>query len=183
MNKIILLIFIVSLAIANAVMVDPHLQEFEEFKQKYQKTYASSDDHSQRSQNYRDNKEHIMRHQMLSPSARFAHNRFSDMTPEEFEAKYLNFNYDLFIQAKGTFREKPAPIKTFLGIDQNYLEDNSDLPEFLDWREKNIITPAKYQSTCGSCWTFSTTGLLESQYALKYNELLHFSEQQLLDCD
>lgn len=50
------------------------------------------------------------------------------------------------------------------------------LPTEFDWREKGIISRVKEQSTCGACWTFSTTGIIESQYALKYGKLIEFSE-------
>ncbi|EGR31212.1 papain family cysteine protease, putative [Ichthyophthirius multifiliis] len=64
-----------------------------------------------------------------------------------------------------------------------YQQYNQVLPSYFDWREQGIITPVKYQDTCGGCWTFATTGVIESQYALKYNKLVNFSEQQLIDCD
>ena len=56
------------------------------------------------------------------------------------------------------------------------------LPESVDWREKNVVTPVKNQESCGSCWTFSSTGAMEGAYALYFGNLESFSEQQLLDC-
>jgi C1A family cysteine protease len=41
----------------------------------------------------------------------------------------------------------------------------------------------KNQGSCGSCWTFSSAGVIEGAYARKHNQLLEFSEQQLLDCE
>jgi C1A family cysteine protease len=40
----------------------------------------------------------------------------------------------------------------------------------------------KDQGICGSCWTFGTVGTLEGSYFLKYNKLVKFSEQELVDC-
>ena len=44
------------------------------------------------------------------------------------------------------------------------------------------MTPVKEQKKCGSCWTFSTVGALESHYLIKYKTAKFFSEQQLVDC-
>jgi len=66
-------------------------------------------------------------------------------------------------------------------------EDNTthsirELPPYVDWREKNIITPVKNQGMCGSCWSFGTAESIESFSALSSGQLQELSEQQILDC-
>jgi cathepsin H len=43
-------------------------------------------------------------------------------------------------------------------------------------------TQVKNQAHCGSCWTFSTSGCLESHVYLKTGHMPNISEQQLVDC-
>ncbi|EAR99932.3 papain family cysteine protease (macronuclear) [Tetrahymena thermophila SB210] len=62
--------------------------------------------------------------------------------------------------------------------------DLSQLPQYVDWREKGVVTQVKSQGKdCGSCWAFAAVAALESHYALKTGKKpIQFSEQQLVDC-
>lgn len=56
------------------------------------------------------------------------------------------------------------------------------LPPFVDWRQNGTVTEVQTQGGCKSSYSFTTTGVLESQYQLKTGNLTKFSEQNLIDC-
>lgn len=58
----------------------------------------------------------------------------------------------------------------------------SSIPTNWDWRDFGVVTPVKNQGKCGSCWTFSTVGVIESHFMMKYGQFRNMSEQQLVDC-
>ena len=91
-------------------------------------------------------------------------NAFADLSSEEFSAKYL-IKFPSQATSKCTGPQAPT----------------SDLTE-VDWTTKGAVTGVKNQGQCGSCWAFSTTGSLEGAYFQAKNELISFSEQQLVDC-
>jgi len=55
-------------------------------------------------------------------------------------------------------------------------------PPAIDWRDYGALNAVKNQRSCGSCWTFSTSGCLESHVFLKTGHMPNISEQQLVDC-
>jgi cathepsin H len=57
------------------------------------------------------------------------------------------------------------------------------IPENYEWNSYKVVTPVKNQGSCGSCWSFSTVGTLESHWnILGKGKDVTFSEQQLVDC-
>lgn len=61
-------------------------------------------------------------------------------------------------------------------------QKNVSVPDNWDWRQNGGVSPVKDQGNCGSCWTFSTVGCLESAHLIKYDTLATYAEQQLVDC-
>ena len=80
--------------------------------------------------------------------------------------------------------EKPVfnYVKNFTN-DPNY-KPKTSTPDNWDWRDKNAVGPIRDQGSCGSCWSFSTAGNIESlNYLKKGGSFVPLSMQQLIDCD
>lgn len=100
-----------------------------------------------------------------SGSATYGVTKFMDFTTEEFRSMYLR------------------PLKSIPNLPYvNFTKSNDD-PAALNWKDKGAVTPVKDQGSCGSCWSFSTTGNVEGQWFIKNNQLVSLSEQNLVDCD
>lgn len=95
-------------------------------------------------------------------------NNFTDFSREEFKKYYLS----------GISSYSRDRLTNFL----YHNTSNNTLPSSIDWRAAGIVTNVKDQGQCGSCWAFSTTGTVEGQHALAYDNLISLSEQNLVDC-
>jgi len=121
--------------------------------------------------------------------ATFGIGKFSDLTPQEFKAKYLQTTSNQPDPTKREGKIVTAETVATANADGNKrnrrnLQATSDtMPSAYDWRNYGVVSNVKNQFQCGDCWAFTTAANLEGQYALKYNKLLSFSPQQILDCD
>jgi len=94
--------------------------------------------------------------------------KFSDLTNEEFRSFYLGY-------------KAPTGARQELDI---ALTDSSEAAS-VDWRGHSpaILTPVKNQAQCGSCWAFSATEQIETNYAMAGNAIPSLSVQQIVSCD
>ncbi|TPP63784.1 Cysteine proteinase [Fasciola gigantica] len=111
--------------------------------------------------------EHNLRHDLGLVTYTLGLNQFTDLTFEEFKAKYLV--------------EMP-PVSELLSNSISYDAKDGNVPASIDWRQYGYVTEVKDQGKCGSCWAFSVVGAMEGQYFKKFKTLETFSVQQLVDC-
>jgi len=147
-------------------------EQFRAWMKEHNKSYSTPAEFSRRLENFKATIARIERHSQHNKQASFGHNKFSDLSAEEFANTYLMKK----MPAQGLATSCLAH-----GITAPHY-DVSDLPTSFDWRTKGAVTPVKDQGQCGSCWTFSTTGNIEGQNFIKTGKLVSYSEQLLVDC-
>ncbi|CAH8309165.1 unnamed protein product [Eruca vesicaria subsp. sativa] len=140
------------------------------FKKRYGKVYTSLEEHQHRFAIFRSNFIRATRHQRMDPFAQHGVTQFSDLKHYEFRRTHLGVKSAYkFLQQHA---DQAAPILP-----------TKNLPDDFDWRDHGAVTPVKNQGSCGSSWSFSTTGALEGAHFLATGKLVSLSEQQLVDCD
>jgi cathepsin F len=109
--------------------------------------------------------------QKKAPKAQWGVTKFMDMTPDEFKNIVL---------MKKTIKANSTKKNVFTGTLPLIPEGTT-----FDWRNHNppVVTPVYNQAQCGSCWAFSITENIESQWALAGNALTSLSMQQVVSCD
>lgn len=115
---------------------------------------------------------------------------------------FANLNNQLFIQEHNS-KNLSYKVEENQFIDQNYtdefflsenhivLNNKTEFVEFehsdnhpfrIDWRKNHKVSSVKNQLHCGGCWAFSSSGAVESAWAIKNNVLYNLSQQELIDC-
>jgi KDEL-tailed cysteine endopeptidase len=143
-------------------------KDFTLFRDRFNKVY-SDEEVDARFEIFKSNVISIFEHNIV-PNQNFTLgvNQFSDLTPEEFKALYINSGF------------KGVNVGSY-GC-KTYSSSATSAPASIDWRQKNAVTSVKDQGSCGSCWTFSSTGASEGAWAISTGKLIDLSEQQLVDC-
>ena len=103
-------------------------------------------------------------------------NKFADWTEEEKRA------------VRGRARTSKEEMEKVLSLSpplRTHSPSLEDLPSEIDWRPTGAVTPVKDQGTCGSCWSYGTTGSLEGQLwkaGGATGQAVPLSQQNLMDC-
>ena len=142
-------------------------KQFSNFKERFSKRYENLQELESRFQTFRSNLKNIILHNLdYRQNFTMGINQFTDLTPEEFKAKYV------------------GGLKTEVGSYgcKSFSSDAVGAPASIDWRTNGAVTSVKDQGQCGSCWTFSATGAIEGAWAVSKGQLIDLSEEQLVEC-
>jgi len=150
-----------------------------DWRRDFGKTYVSVDEEYHRFAIFVQNLQKIAMWNTNSETARLRANQFADLTNDEF-VTYVHGK-------KGRcFAGEQRPKYTIDGKHKKMKKQQGHKlkadPASVDWTQKGVVSPVKNQGDCGSCWSFSTTGSIECNYAIATGNLTSLSEQQLMDC-
>ncbi len=112
---------------------------------------------------------------------------------KEFLIKYLEYLKKKEMEKRRQYQPENSREKEIVTPEQKkqeeVIEDKTDISEppspdlrRFTWVERKMVTPVRYQGTCGSCWSFTSVAVLESNFLIRQNRSLDLSEQYLLDC-
>jgi len=145
---------------------------WKQFKEEFNKDYSEEED-AKRKAVFVDNMKEINAHNYLydinQKSYTLGINEYSDMEHSEFMEKMMGFGYNNSANYNNAAFYEELP--------------GDNIPDSIDHRDTGSVSPVENQGGCGSCWTYSSLGALESQHYMKTGVMVHLSKQQLLDCN
>lgn len=131
--------------------------------------FQSDQEYQHRKKLFKTSHDKIEAHNSKRGNTKLAHNKFSTMTNEEKASHYG------YIPAKEVASQPNA-------LSVHLRENERALPTGVDLRGDKCMGAIKYQNSCGSCWTFAATAVLEFNNCVKTGSLSTLSEQQIVDC-
>jgi C1A family cysteine protease len=96
--------------------------------------------------------------------------------------KFMDLTTDEFRRMHTGFQPAPESLKKKLIVKDHRAPSNLTASS-IDWNAKGALTPIKNQGQCGSCWAFSASEQLESDFFLQEGELKELSPQMIVSCD
>jgi len=142
-------------------------ERFNAWMAQHGKVYASEKHESVAFTKWLANEDKINTHNAKGLSYKLGHNKFSDMTAEEFFGIRLGYN-------RNATRTRATKV---------HVVGDTPNPTSVDWVTSGAVTSIKDQGQCGSCWSFSAAGAIEGAYQIASGTLMDLSEEDLVQCD
>jgi C1A family cysteine protease len=139
---------------------------FEEFKTAFGKKYESEGEEAKRAEIFDASLTRIAA-KIANGNSNAGITKFSDLTQEEFRQGFLKFTPPTEVPQRSVHNAGTV----------------GELVDTVDWRTKSAVTAVKDQGYCGSCWAFSATEQIESQWFLAGNKMTEFSPMPMVICD
>jgi len=147
----------------------PEAQKYmwEQFKAEHSRTYATQEEEVTRFGNFIEFLKTVDRRNSAEKgSAVHGITKFADLSADEFKAQFTNLKY-----------VRPAT----RDVDETIEPLPQGVQALKDWTGV-YTTPVKDQGYCGSCWAFSVTEQLESDYMRATGKEAILSAQQVTSC-
>lgn len=120
------------------------------YKARHGKEYADHEEEAKKDvflQRTRAIEEHNARFRQGLVSFDLAHNEMSDLTIDEVQQMYMGV-------------KKPSNAEQRLGaVSLHVPRKDGKIPEELDWRTYNAVSPVKHQGKCLSCYAFAAVSV------------------------
>ncbi|MED6184659.1 hypothetical protein PIB30_049604 [Stylosanthes scabra] len=148
----------------------------EKWMEQYGKVYKNAEEKERRFQIFKNNVEFIESFNSAGDkSFKLSVNRFADLTVEEFKASLNGLKKSSHWAAGAATAELETASFRY--------ENVTDIPETMDWRERDAVTPIKDQGQeCASWWAFSSVAAIEGIHKINTGKLVSLSVQELIDC-
>jgi len=160
---------VVALAVCSSAQDDA--DQWEKFKETHKKKFANPRDEAKRRLIFAETDRLIKLHNAKDAAGwKMAHNKFSDMTPEEKQDS---------LGLSASIRDTSPTEANNVRVARSLLQVAATS---IDLRTDVCMPPVRDQGQCGSCWAFATLPPLEYAHCKKTGTLLNLSEQQLVDC-
>jgi hypothetical protein len=156
-------------------------KEFDEFKNRFGKSYDSAEEETHRRDIFCSKCSEGDHWTFESPDADSdcTKNKFADQAPGD---RMMNF---------GLVDSEAPMLRGNQGQLQSSEFSNMDEPSEWDWLSRGVLSPVQDQGICGSCWAFAVAGACEGNLAKKYDQqtnspnhpiIRNLSEEWLKDC-
>jgi len=145
---------------------EAQMYAFEQFKETYSKTYETQEEEDARFAVFVDNLQLIDARNSAEGSDIHGITKFADLSPTEFKSRYLTSFPSSGVRDMHTGTK---PLEFGATVNKNWAGI--------------VTTPVKNQGYCGSCWAFSATEQIESNYWMSSGNEMILSPQQITSCD